>query len=299
MSVATSVSVIVPTLNGAATLPALLAGLARAAARRPVEIVAVDSGSRDATVALLRDAGAVVVELGAERFGHGSTRNRGAARARGEVLLFVTQDVEPVGDGWLEPLAAAFAEPQVAGVFGRQIPRGASPEEAFLARTNYPATARRLTAADLAAPFGPGRTYFSTAFGAVRRAVWERLPFPTVVMSEDQAWAREALKAGHVVRYVPEAAVYHGHDFALGRAFRRNFDSGSSLETLGLAGASWRGGLRHLAGEARWIARERGITRLPYTLVYEAVRMAGFQLGRLEGAMPRALARALGEAPRP
>ena len=298
MSAVPSVSVVVPTLNGAATLPALLAGLTRAVGRRPLEIVAVDSGSRDATITLLREAGAVVVALGAEPFGHASTRNRGAERARGDVLLFLTQDVEPVGDGWLEPLIEAFAEPPVAGAFGRQIPRGASPEEAFLAGANYPATPRRLTAADLDVPFGPGRTYFSTAFGAIRRSVWERTPFPPVVMSEDQAWARAVLRAGHEVRYVPEAAVYHGHDFPLGRAFRRNFDSGSSLQGLGVAGASWRTGFRHLAGEARWIARERGVARLPYTFCYEAVRMTGFQLGRLEWAMPRAMARALGEAPR-
>jgi len=293
-----SVSVIVPTLNGAGTLPALLAGIARAAGRHAVEIVAVDSGSSDATTVLLREAGAVVLDLGGEPFGHASARNRGAAQARGDVLVFVTQDVEPVGDGWLDPLLAALAEPRVAGAFGRQIPRGASPEEAFLAGVNYPATPRRLTAADLDVPFGPGRTYFSTAFGAMKRAVWERIPFPDVVMSEDQAWAREVLRAGREVRYIPDAAVYHGHAFALGRAFRRNFDSGSSLEALGLAGASWRSGLRHLAGEARWIARERGVTRLPCTLCYEVVRMAGFQLGRLERAMPRGVACALGEAPR-
>ena len=298
MNAVASVSVIVPTLNGAGTLPALLAGIARAAGRHAVEIVAVDSGSSDATTVLLREAGAVVLDLGGEPFGHASARNRGAAQARGDALVFVTQDVEPVGDGWLEPLFVALAEPRVAGAFGRQIPRGASPEEAFLAGVNYPATPRRLTAADLDVPFGPGRTYFSTAFGAMKRAVWEQIPFPDVVMSEDQAWAREVLRAGREVRYIPDAAVYHGHAFALGRAFRRNFDSGSSLEALGLAGASWRSGLRHLAGEARWIARERGVTRLPATLCYEVVRMAGFQLGRLERAMPRGLVRALGEAPR-
>lgn len=295
---AAAVSVIVPTLNGAGTLSALLAGIARAAGRHAVEIVAVDSGSSDATTALLRDAGAVVVDLGGAPFGHASARNRGAAQARGDVLVFVTQDVEPAGDEWLEPLLAALAEPRVAGAFGRQIPRGASPEEAFLAGVNYPATPRRLTAADLDVPFGPGRTYFSTAFGAMKRAVWEQIPFPDIVMSEDQAWARQALRAGHEVRYVPDAAAYHGHAFPLGRAFRRNFDSGSSLEALGLAGASWRSGLRHLADEARWIAGERGAARLPFTLCYEGVRMAGFQLGRLERAMPRGLARALGEAPR-
>jgi rhamnosyltransferase len=291
------VSAIVPTLNGARTLRALLKALRRERERRDLEIVAVDSGSRDATMDLLSEAGARVLDLGGERFGHGRSRNRAAAASRGEVLLFLTQDVEPVDGEWLGPLLAALDEPAVAGAFGRQLPRDASPEEAFLAGVNYGPEPRRITAPDLAR-FGPGATLFSNAFGAVKREVWERIPFPDIVMSEDQAWAMAALRAGHEIRYVPAAAVYHGHAFPLGRAFRRNFDSGSSLAALGLARGACFSGLAHLGRELTWVARRHGALRLPRTLAYELVRMAGFQCGRLEPLLPRALARRLGEAPR-
>jgi rhamnosyltransferase len=292
------VSVVLPTLDGAATLPRLLDALARARGRHPLEIIAIDSGSRDDSVRLLENAGARVLDLGGEQFGHASARNRAAAHATGAVLLFVTQDVEPVGESWLEPLLAALEEPNVAGAFGRQVPRGASPEEAFLAGANYGAAPRRITQTDLARPFGPGRTFFSSAFGLVRRAVWEKIPFPRIVMSEDQAWGMAALRAGHEVRYVPEAAVYHGHAFTLGRAFRRNFDSGASLAQLGVTGGMWGAGLAHLLRELRWIAREHGWARIPYTLLYETVRMIAFQCGRMERVIPRGMARVLGEAPR-
>ena len=294
----TRVSVIIPTRNGAATLPALLGALGNARARHALEIVAIDSGSTDGTVGLLAGAGARVLDLGGEPFAHASARNRAAAHAAGDVLLFLTQDVEPVGERWLEPLLAALDEPGVAGAFGRQVPRGASPEEAFLALVNYGDSPRRITRADLDRPFGPGRTFFSSAFGAIRREVWARIPFPRIVMSEDQAWALEALHAGHEIRYVPAAAACHGHAFSLGRAFRRNVDSGASLAQLGRSGGMWAAGLAHLARELRWIARERGPTRAAYTLLYETVRMIGFQCGRMERLMPRALARTLGEAPR-
>jgi len=178
------------------------------------------------------------------------------------------------------------------------VPRGASPEEAFLALVNYGDSPRRITRADLDRPFGPGRTFFSSAFGAVKRPVWERIPLPPIVMSEDQAWALAALRAGHEIRYVPAAAACHGHAFSLGRAFRRNFDSGASLAQLGLSGGMWAAALAHLARELRWVARQRGAVRVPYTLLYETVRMIGFQCGRMERVMPRALARTLGEAPR-
>ena len=300
MSVAPRVSAIIPTLNGAATLPALLASLRRevVAGRGLFEIVAIDSGSQDGTRGLLEEAGARVLELGGTPFGHGSARNRAAAAASGNVLLFLTQDVEPIGDAWLRPLLEALEDPAVAGVFGRQVPRGASPEEAFLARVNYAGRQRRLTRDDLRTAFGPGTTLFSNAFGAMRRAVWEAIPFPDIVMSEDQAWALAVLEAGHEIRFEPRAEVYHGHRFGFARAFRRNFDSGSSLQALGLARGAWRTGAAHLLRELRWIAAQHGPSAVPHAVVVEAVRMFAFQCGRLERLMPRALARRLGEAPR-
>jgi len=300
VSTAPRVSAIIPTLDGAATLPPLLAALARQ--RKPGgalhEIVAIDSGSRDGTPALLEQAGARVLDLGGARFGHGSARNRAAAAAAGDVLLFLTQDVEPVGDGWLSPLLEALDDGRVAGAFGRQVPRDASPEEGFLARVNYAGRPRRITRDDLGAGFGPGATFFSSAFGAVRRADWEAVPFPDIVMSEDQAWALTVLKAGREIRYEPRAEVYHGHRFGFVRAFRRNFDSGSSLQALGLAGGAWRAGADHLLRELRWIAAQCGAAALPHAVAMETVRMIGFQCGRLERWLPRGLAGALGEAPR-
>ncbi len=292
------VTAIIPTLNGAATLPPLLEALGRAGRTQPLDLLAIDSGSRDDTVRMLAAAGATVLDLGGRRFGHASARNRAAAHARGDLLLFLTQDVEPAGDGWLAPLVAALAEPGVAGAFGRQIPRGASPEEAFMVAANYGERPRRITASALSEPFGPGATFFSNAFGMMRREVWERHPFPEIVMSEDQAWGREVLRAGHEIRYVSDAAVYHGHRLSFARAFRRNFDSGSSLQSLGLTRGAWRLGLAHLGRELRWIARRHGAPAAVRAAAYEAVRMAGFQAGRAERLLPRAVARRLGEAPR-
>jgi rhamnosyltransferase len=298
VSVPPRVSAIIPTRNGAATLPALLEALARARRQVPLEIVAIDSASADATRSQLAAAGARVVDLGEAPFGHGSARNRAAEAAAGEVLLFLSQDVEPIGDAWLAPLLEALGGEGVAGAFGRQVPRGASPEEAFLAGVNYGERPRRITARDLSRPFGPGATLFSNAFGATWRAVWEQVRFRDLVMSEDQGWAVAVLRAGHEIRYVPAAAAYHGHRYSLVRAFRRNFDSGSSLATLGLVGGAWRSGFAHLQRELRWLAREHGVARIPRAVLYEAARMLGFQCGRLERWFPRVLARRLGEAPR-
>lgn len=89
----TQLSVIIPALNEAATLPGLLDAL-RAQTRPPDEIIVADAGSRDDTRELARQHGAVVVRGGRP----GPGRNAGARFATGDVLLFLDSDVLPRPD---------------------------------------------------------------------------------------------------------------------------------------------------------------------------------------------------------
>ncbi len=82
------VSVIIPTLNEAETLPALLADLA--AVMVPMEIVVADGGSDDATARLAVAAGARVVQC--ER-GRGVQLRAGIAATQGSVLCVLHADV--------------------------------------------------------------------------------------------------------------------------------------------------------------------------------------------------------------
>ncbi|MFJ2031635.1 glycosyltransferase [Streptosporangium sp. NPDC087985] len=60
----------------------------------------------------------VVVVHGREVTGPASARNRGLARARGDVLAFLDEDSSPE-PGWSESLLAAYADDDVIGVRGR------------------------------------------------------------------------------------------------------------------------------------------------------------------------------------
>jgi len=83
-------SVIIPTLDEELALGPTLGAVARAGV--PAEVIVVDGGSRDATVAVARDWGACV--LRAER-GRGRQLRAGARAARGDVLWFVHADARP------------------------------------------------------------------------------------------------------------------------------------------------------------------------------------------------------------
>ena len=75
--------------------------------------------------AIARDAGAELIEIAPEEFGHGRTRNLGARAHRGELIAFLTQDATPAATGWLARLsrgASTLAE-RVGAAFGPHLPR--------------------------------------------------------------------------------------------------------------------------------------------------------------------------------
>lgn len=85
-------SVIIPTLNEAATLPATLQRLQIEAERTdapPLEMIVADGGSQDDTLAIAQAHGAKVITAQGGRW---AQMNQGAAIATGEILLFLHAD---------------------------------------------------------------------------------------------------------------------------------------------------------------------------------------------------------------
>lgn len=98
-------SVVMPTLNAAALLPATLAALGRA----PAEVVVADGGSADGTEGLARSLGAIVTAAPCGR-GRGTQLAAGIAAARGPWLLLLHADTR-LAPGWAAAVRAAMAEP--------------------------------------------------------------------------------------------------------------------------------------------------------------------------------------------
>ena len=113
---AVMISIVIPTLNAAQTLPSCFAALLPATVDGLVrQVVVTDGGSSDATLAIAEDAGADIVS-GA--VGRGAQLARGADAAKADWLLFLHADTV-LQPGW-EDAAAAFIErgsPNAAGYF--------------------------------------------------------------------------------------------------------------------------------------------------------------------------------------
>lgn len=95
------VSVVIPTLNAGLEFSWMLRKLRAQRGVREIEIVIVDSGSKDQTVQFSRDAGAKVIEILPSEFSHSYARNLGADNATGDYVLFMVQDAYPIGDQWM------------------------------------------------------------------------------------------------------------------------------------------------------------------------------------------------------
>lgn len=107
-----SLSVIIPTLNAAKTLPATLASIRGGAD----EILVVDGGSSDDTVDIARVAGATVT---ASDRGRGRQLQTGGETAASDWLLFLHADTR-LGAGWRDAVrdfASRYSDSDCAAVF--------------------------------------------------------------------------------------------------------------------------------------------------------------------------------------
>ncbi len=112
------VSVVIPVLNGAASLGAALDALLVQGAGRPFEIIVVDDGSADASIAIAgeRRVDAIRMLTGSRR-GAAAAINVGIRAARFPVVAQVDQDVI-VQQGWLARLLEGLAGADVAAAQG-------------------------------------------------------------------------------------------------------------------------------------------------------------------------------------
>src|SRR5205823_2169624 len=147
----------------------------------PYEVLIIDSGSIDGTIAEAEERGVRVVKIPAESFNYGGTKNLSARLAEGDIIVFLSQDNIPASHEWLSTLLACF-EQDVDAVQG---PSTSEPGGFYWWVRGgffYTRETRRWNRA-----YGPG---LSSCNLAIRREVLLRVPFREVPMSEDKVLQR-------------------------------------------------------------------------------------------------------------
>jgi glycosyltransferase involved in cell wall biosynthesis len=113
---ARSVSIIIPSFNGASRIGNCLDALLKQASGQDVEILVVNDGSTDNTGDVVERYSGVRCITQANA-GPAAARNRGAAEARGAIILFTDDDCVPMPD-WVDAMLQPFQDPEVVGAKG-------------------------------------------------------------------------------------------------------------------------------------------------------------------------------------
>jgi GT2 family glycosyltransferase len=124
-----SVSVVVPVLNGAASIGPLLDALGQqAGVPTPTEFIVVDNGSTDGTAEYLTTLADARVVRNAENRGFAAACNQGMAAARGKHVLLLNNDVVLTPD-WLDGLLEhVHADPRI-GIVGPRTNFAGGPQQ--------------------------------------------------------------------------------------------------------------------------------------------------------------------------
>lgn len=290
-----SLSVIIPTRNGAATLGDVLAML-RQQTVTPLEVLVVDSSSADDTVAIARNSGAEVAVIPHKEFDHGGTRTMMARKAKGDILLFLTQDAVPVDNTAVEKLMAPLlAGKNITVSYGRQLPaEGASPFAIHLRLFNYPPESKVRTLADRT-DLGLKTVFVSNSFAAYQKRALEDVGFfkNGLIFGEDTCTVGRLLLQGEGVAYVADAVVYHSHNYTWLQEFKRSFDIGVLHRTqkwlLDTYGRAERHGMKYLYSELSFLKHQGKLFLLPAYVIRNGLKFLGYQLGRRYELFPRSV----------
>lgn len=188
------------------------------------EVILVDNNSSDQTVAIAKRF-PLTKTINIDDFMPGDALNQGIRASIGEYIVCLSAHCVPKETDWLDSLLNGFDDnPQIAGVYGRQLP---------VSYTD-PVDKR-----DLLITFGRDRRiqkkdyFFHNANSMLRRDIWDRFPFDDKATNiEDRIWGKIVTDNDFHIAYEPSAEVYHYHGLHQGNPKKRVKGVVSIIEKL-------------------------------------------------------------------
>ncbi|RRB04232.1 glycosyltransferase family 2 protein [Larkinella rosea] len=217
-------SLIIRAFNEEAHIGKLLNGIQQQEIGIDLEVILVDSGSKDNTVRIAESYGAKIVRIRPEEFSFGRALNIGCQHATGDILLFASAHVYPVYTNWIDQMVKPFEDPKVALTYGRQIGNSQSKysEQQLFAKW-FPAVSN----------YNQQIPFCNNANTAIRRSLWQELPYDESLTGlEDLHWASEILQRSYRIAYNADATIVHVHEETPRKIFNRYYREAIAFKRL-------------------------------------------------------------------
>ena len=132
------------------------------------EIILVDSGSTDGTLAVAKRYPVKIVSIRPQDFSFGRSLNYGCQAAQGNFVVIASAHVYPLYKDWIEQLLTPFEDPRIGMVYGKQ--RG-SKETKYSEHQVFEKWFPDKSTSNQAHPF------CNNANAAIRRELWQEFPY--------------------------------------------------------------------------------------------------------------------------
>ena len=208
----TLISIIIRSFNEEQNIGRLLYGISKQTYPN-TEVILVDSGSMDNTLAIANQYPVKVVHINLENFTFGRSLNMGIATASGDLVVITSAHCYPLYPDWLEQLTKPFSNDQVGLCYGKQ--RGGESnhysEHQFF-RKYFPDNSVLQQA----------HPYSHNANASIRRELWKKHHYDEGLTGlEDLAWSSWIMESGYEIAYVAEAEVIHEHHETYQQVYKR------------------------------------------------------------------------------
>lgn len=197
-----------------------------------LKIVYALTESDDNTLDYLKKNNLIYEIIKKQEFSHSLTREKIAMKYGEDIVVFISQDIEPKDENWLKNLINPIKNGECEASFSKQLCKYNNIEK-YTREFNYKSKSRITSKEDLN-KLGLYTFFFSDASSAVSMNIYKKLNAydgKMLLISEDMYFAQKLIVEGYRIKYCAESEVYHSHDFRLRELFKRYFDTGVFFET--------------------------------------------------------------------
>lgn len=286
------ISIIIPTYNAQNYLVKLLDSI-KIQSLKECELIIIDSSSKDDTVKIAKKYTDNVIVIPQNEFDHGGTRAKAAQLAKGDILVYLTQDALPYNEYTIDNIIKIFKDAKVGAAYGKQI----SYEDTnlfgkHLREFNYSDNAYIRDRNDIST-FGLKTAFLSDSFAAYRKSSLEKIGWfkDGLILGEDTYAGAKLILDNYSLAYVSEAKVYHSHSYSVLQEFKRYFDIGVFhqtenwiLESFGKAEGE---GMKYVKSEFKYLLDHGTWYLIPEFFVRNGMKYLGYKMGQNYNKLPK------------